>query len=184
MNYKTNMSSDIRKVFEDYETFFKEDLLITGLPEDLDNEIIQNMGCLGLSMDYSEGVTVQNYLDFFRELNIIHLRQLNVLAAKKQQVRGMLFYVWSDEQAGQLRFNYISDCHTNLPFGAEINLSELETVIAGFLKSHYLNGIPFSELVEVIPTKAAFEHEFIEMPSPPLKVYCERITISKFLKVL
>ncbi|MCH1910889.1 hypothetical protein L9Z41_15350 [Leptospira noguchii] len=57
----------------------------------------------------------------------------------------MIFYVWFDEQAAQLRFNCISIEHKIPPFDVEIKLVELDEIITDFLNSKYLEGIPLGE---------------------------------------
>ncbi|NER17539.1 hypothetical protein GWK10_09980 [Spongiivirga citrea] len=61
----------------------------------------------------------------------------------------MIFYLWFDEQAGQIRFNLINENHSKLPFTSKVEFAENQKIIiSDFLESEYLNGIPFSELDE------------------------------------
>ncbi|WP_036043359.1 hypothetical protein [Leptospira alstonii] len=78
----------------------------------------------------------------------------------------MLFYVWFDEQAGQLRLNLISAEHNVPPFGTEIKPIALDEIITDFLSSKYLEGIPLSEF-----SSGNFESEAKETPRLILKVY-------------
>ncbi|WP_460014446.1 hypothetical protein [Lysinibacillus sp. CTST325] len=59
----------------------------------------------------------------------------------------MLFYVWFDRQAAQLRFNLILDYDFKLPFGCEIEIIDnLERIIEEFLSFPYHDGFPFEEV--------------------------------------
>ncbi|MCB0752471.1 MAG: hypothetical protein KDC52_13445 [Ignavibacteriae bacterium] len=78
----------------------------------------------------------------------------------------MLFYVWFDEQASQLRLNLISAEHTIPPFGAEVKHAPLQEIISDFLTSEHLEGIPLTE-------SSQNESDFINTESSKyiLKVY-------------
>jgi hypothetical protein len=77
----------------------------------------------------------------------------------------MLFYVWFDWQAAQLRFNLISDYESKLPFSLEIEtINNLKPIIEEFLCFPYHNGFPVEEISD--------EDERIEeRSSHPLKVF-------------
>ena len=79
----------------------------------------------------------------------------------------VIFYAWFDEQAGQLRFNLLSDVHEDLPFGCRIRKhTTLTPILKQFLESTTLDGIPFDELIiEDISTDDVTAQEEIEPPS-------------------
>ncbi|WP_246277399.1 hypothetical protein [Neobacillus endophyticus] len=81
----------------------------------------------------------------------------------------MLFYVWFDWQAAQLRFNMVSNYDSKLPFSCEIETTDkLEPIIEEFLSFPYHNGFPVEEISE--------EDEWLEEESNfPLKVFLCKI---------
>jgi len=82
----------------------------------------------------------------------------------------MRYYSWFDEQAGQLRFNFINSNHKNLPFKSEVQLVESESsIIKGFLASNYHDGIAWSELEEV----ESIENQGEDKTQYHIKVYME-----------
>ena len=90
----------------------------------------------------------------------------------------LIYYLWFDEQAGQLRFNFINSNHDKLPFGCKLVFVDSEKeIIDDFLNSNYLDGIPWSEFKVVDKTKqenvAAVEEENLETFT--LKVYKQMI---------
>ena len=103
---------------------------------------------------------------------------------QKQQLQqsdvdiNLLYYLWFDEQAGQLRFNFINSNHDKLPFRCKLVFVDSEKeIIDDFLNSNYLDGIPWSEFKVVDKTKqenvAAVEEENLETFT--LKVYKQMI---------
>ena len=81
----------------------------------------------------------------------------------------MLFYVWFDWQAAQLRFNFISDYNSNLLFGCKIEtIDNIKPIIEEFLSFHYHDGFQAEEVSD--------EGEGIEeQSSEPLKVFLYKI---------
>jgi len=72
---------------------------------------------------------------------------------KKNQVMdnrlyNILLYMWHDEMSGSLCTSCISKSHLPaMPFACRINTNvPIEVIVAGFLNSIYLDGIPASEL--------------------------------------
>jgi hypothetical protein len=74
---------------------------------------------------------------------------------RREQVRRdsrapVTFYMWTDEQAGQLRFSVCRRAPRKLPFGCTVDLvPDPESVVRAYLESPYRDGIPLSELTEV-----------------------------------
>lgn len=81
------------------------------------------------------------------------------------------YYLWYDEQAGQLRFNFITTRTATLPFRAPIEASETEEeIIAAFLQANQGAGA-----VETAPLAVA--EEASQQASPyKVKVFAEIIT--------
>jgi hypothetical protein len=48
----------------------------------------------------------------------------------------LIYYVWYDSGAGQLRFNFINANHSKLPFGAKLNLTVSERqIVEAFIEA-------------------------------------------------
>ncbi len=70
--------------------------------------------------------------------------------AKRKNLVPLLFYLWFDEQAGQLRFSITSIADpSRLPFQCAINTdAKLSEIASQVLAGPHLDGIPFEELEE------------------------------------
>jgi len=68
---------------------------------------------------------------------------------------GMIFYLWFDEQALQLRFNLISDFHERLPFTCQLNvLPTPGPILDRYLHYPYHEMIPWDALHDVSRVKS------------------------------
>ncbi|WP_210190653.1 hypothetical protein [Paenibacillus uliginis] len=55
----------------------------------------------------------------------------------------MIFYLWFDQLACQIRFNLISVLHKKLPFQCDVEIVEhMDDIILTFLNSPFHDGIP------------------------------------------
>lgn len=108
--------------------------------DDLQTEVAQNAWSISMS-DYEKlsltADDLQEFLDAVLINRASQLRQVDV-------DHGLIFYVWFDAQALQLRFSLISDFHEKLPFGCQIVESELRPIIEAFLSSR--DAIPYHDL--------------------------------------
>ncbi len=68
--------------------------------------------------------------------------------AKQSSLVPLRFYLWFDEQAGQLQFSITSVADpSQLPFQCPINPdAKLSEIVSQLLTSPYFDGIPFEEL--------------------------------------
>lgn len=131
---------------QDLQEVVDDPMFIGSSQEDLMREIETNMWRLSCSRAIAEQLTVEDLEAFFDD--VVESRRAQLRASELEH--GMLFYVWFDEQAGQLRFNLISDVHSELPFRCQTRrVSELGKVISQFLESRWLDGIPFEELERI-----------------------------------
>ncbi len=63
----------------------------------------------------------------------------------------LIYYIWFDEMAGQLRFNFINSNHPNLPFGSKLILVDSEKeIIEKYLKAEILDISQFEDVSEII----------------------------------
>ncbi|WP_156995933.1 hypothetical protein [Paenibacillus stellifer] len=87
-------------------------------------------------------IRVEDFLLFFDKL--IENRQRQIMESNNQQ--GMIFYLWFDWMASQLRFNLIFRVHERLPFQFELELIEnMEPILKEFIEFPYLNGLPIGD---------------------------------------
>lgn len=84
-------------------------------------EIYHNMWCIALEGDLIKQVKIEQLKDFVDKL----------VENREQQVRhinlhkNVIFYMWFDQQALQLRFNVITDDAKPLPFGPNVQLANV-----------------------------------------------------------
>lgn len=110
--------------------------------DDLEEEIYQNTVYLGASDEDRATLTVDDFERYFNA--VIENRRTQLTASPINH--GMLFYLWHDDQAGQLRFSLVSDLHEKLPFGAKLNIIHTpRTIIEDFLSGSSIIG--WNELV-------------------------------------
>lgn len=134
------MSSAKAEYLRDLDKFIIEPIFVGNGISDFEREISENMLAISISFEIAKECKVTDFLDFFERLIQNRRKQLEAYPDRR-----MLFYVWFDEQAAQLRLSLISAEHKVPPFGAEIRLAALDEIITDFLRSKYLAGIPLSE---------------------------------------
>lgn len=125
----------------------REDAIFIGSSlDDLPAEIRTNQWLLTLSQEQCEYLTTADLLHLFVKIVANRQRQLDQAGCD----HGMIFYLWFDEQALQLRFNLISDFHERLPFGCQLNiLPTPEPILDRYLHYPYHETIPWEDLQEV-----------------------------------
>jgi hypothetical protein len=132
------------------EDFFKEiaefettPLFLIDTTENLQEEIFNNCIYIGMTHELAQEISVDEMLAY---LSKVKNNRHNQLIDSNIQFN-LIYYVWFDEMAGQLRFNFINSNHSNLPFGCELEFVQLEEeIVATFLRSDYLQGITWDEL--------------------------------------
>jgi hypothetical protein len=128
--------------------------------DELTTELSTNTWRISLSSTERTALSGNDLVNFFDEIiqdRHEQLRQSNVK-------HGLIFYLWHDRQASQLRFSLISDFHKKLPFQAETVSASLVEIIHEFLRSP--DHIPFSEL-EISDDNAGV---FVEVPQTVYRV--------------
>lgn len=155
------------KFFQDLEEIVVDPLFIGDNEEDIDQEIANNSWSMSISNELGTQLTVKDFIDFFEKVIFNRRKQIKI----SNNCTGMLFYVWFDWQAAQLRFNLISDYYSKLPFGCVIEtIDNLEPIIEEFLSFPYHDGFPVEE---VSGEDEGTEEE--EQNSNPLKVFFYKI---------
>lgn len=110
---------------------------------DLQKEIENNMWCISVDSELAKEITVEDLSAFLEKVILNRKGQIE----KLKPPNNMIFYMWFDEQAVQLRLNIISDYDTGLPFGCKVvPVINYSHVIETFLKSPFHDGIPIEEL--------------------------------------
>jgi hypothetical protein len=157
---------DIIEFFQDLEDIVVDPLYIGDSEEEIDQEIANNSWSISISNELGTQLTVKAFIHFFDKVMSNRRKQIKI----SNNHTGILFYVWFDWQAAQLRFNLISDYSSKLPFGCEIELFDnLEPIIKEFLVFPYHDGFPVEE---VSGEDEGIEEEQI---SNPLKVFIYKI---------
>jgi hypothetical protein len=138
------------------EEFFKyiegiksDKLYITDLVGNVEKEIRNNCWSISTNDDIAEKCTVEELKEFLKDVKADRKEQL-----RKSNVKvNLIYYLWIDEQAGQLRFNFINSNHTNLPFGALLTFTSSEEEILSDYLMRLQTGIKevkiFKELITV-----------------------------------
>jgi hypothetical protein len=95
-------------------------------------EIYHNMWCISLEDNLLESITLEQLKSFVDKL--IGNRELQLKDSNCS--RGVVFYMWFDQQALQLRFNIITGDVNLLPFGCKIQLhTTCESILSNFLNT-------------------------------------------------
>lgn len=136
-----------KKAFFDHLAEIIDDkMFITDQIQEIQKEIDQNCWSFDLSANNAEEIEVNDLVIFLHQVKQNRIAQL----IQSSIDVNLIYYLWHDEMAGHLRFNFINDKHKELPFGCKLRYVDTEEIIiADFLNSDYLNGIPFSELTEL-----------------------------------
>lgn len=128
--------------FRNLEDIITDPMFIGISTEDLDQEISNNMWCITLDQNLATEISTHEYVDFFKK--VIRNRQDQI--KNSNQEHGMIFYLWFDRMASQLRFNLISDVHEKLPFQCDIEiLDNIDPIIEECLNYPFPNGLPIKE---------------------------------------
>lgn len=95
------------------------------------------------TLAFPKEVTEAEILEFLLHAHGIRLSQ--VVAGEGPVV----FYVWHDAQAGQIRFSTARGTTDVLPFGARVQLvTDLEEIVRSYLRFDHRDGVPLEELEE------------------------------------
>ena len=132
-----------------------------------EEETLTNMWALSIDPEATSAISIKDLTDFVSSLLKARTHQVEQLDISCPVV----FYMWFDEMAAQLRFNIISDFDEALPFTCELEfVNSPQVILEEFLASHLHAGISWNELEE-------FEQELDDEDEEPfvLKVFVERI---------
>lgn len=116
-NIIINSLKDLLKVIQSPIVITKNDLIKV--------ETDCNMWTIGISVGLVDKLSVKDLEDFIAKLLANRSSQLIALKINKP----VIFYLWFDAQALQLRFNLISSIDRSLPFGCKLTYLETYTPI-------------------------------------------------------
>lgn len=116
-------------------------LCISGIQSE---EINQNMWCVGLEGDFISSITVEQLKIFLDSLIEKKEQQVNCVGVKKN----IIFYMWFDQQALQLRFNVITGNTKSLPFKSKVQLFNIPDFILNDFIDTVRNVSRFGDEVE------------------------------------
>ena len=113
------------ELYKAIEEIKSEKLFITDSVDNVDEEIKNNCWAISINDEIIKECSVDEMKAFLKDIKADRKEQLS-----KSNVKvGLIFYLWVDEQAGQLRFNFINSNHSNLPFAAPQSFTNEEDEI-------------------------------------------------------
>lgn len=135
-----------KNVVCNFEEIIENPIFIGCDTRSLDKETSANMWAISIGDTIIKHMSTDKLLKFTDSL----------LSKKKQQLSELnisgpvIFYMWFDEMAAQLRFNIISKSSEKLPFGCEVNnINSPNSIVQAFLKSQQNSEISWDELQEI-----------------------------------
>jgi hypothetical protein len=120
--------------FRDLEEIKSDRLFITESTDNVEKEIRHNCWSISLTDSLAKECTVEDLMNFLAAVKINRRKQLR----DSNNTTGLIYYLWIDQQAGQLRFNFINSNHRSLPFKAQLTFSQTEVqIVAEYLKLQF-----------------------------------------------
>ena len=112
-------------------------------PEDQRREVAANTTWFGAPPEERSSLSVDQVVTAFEKT----ARALRQRVATTDFRGSATFYVWHDEQAGQLRCSVSSRTPANLPFGGNYRpTNDLGVVVAGFISDQTPGLVPWADL--------------------------------------
>lgn len=140
------MITDISDYFNNLINSISDSIYITLNTDELNNEIENNHFYINANSEIVSKIKIEDYINFIN--NLISKYQHKLLQSKIEV--DLIFYMWFDSMAGQLRFNLINSNHKELPFSCKfLNTNNPDEVLSQFLNSNYLNGIQWNEFENI-----------------------------------
>jgi len=124
----------------------KDEIFITSETDLLEKEISENFWTISVKQEIANQLNVEELLNVIARIKSNRREQLS----KSSIEIDLIFYMWHDDQASQLRFNFINSNHLSLPFGTKVKLIKSESqILSEFLKDNHHDGIGYNELKEI-----------------------------------
>jgi hypothetical protein len=173
------MTTNKTDFFSDLSNQISETLYLTDKTDEVNEEINYNHWILSAPADIISQTTTIDFLEFIQKVKDNYKNQLD----KSQLDIDLLFYLWFDEVAGQLRFNFINSNHNKLPFGCKLKYTDKpEEIVDQYLKSKYHEGILWNELETIETPEQIAEADRLEKELHDnfvLTIYQEKIKKKK-----
>jgi hypothetical protein len=173
------MTANKNDFFNDLLKQISEPLYLTDKTSELNEEIYSNNWILSAPSEIIFQSTTIDFLEFIEKVKDNYKNQLD----KSTLDIDLLFYLWFDEMAGQLCFNFINSNHDKLPFSCKLkHIERPEEIIDKFLKSNYHDEIPWNEFEDVETPEQIVESDSIEIELVDnfvLSIYQEKIKKQK-----
>ena len=123
---------DKQSFFKALESFKTLELFLTDEISQINEEIYHNCIQVGLPIEITAKLSFVDVKDFLEAVKKNRRAQLN----KSNIKSGLIYYVWYDEMAGQLRLNFINSNHLELPFRCQLNFMPEDFIINSYLSSY------------------------------------------------
>jgi hypothetical protein len=141
------MTANKTDFFNDLSSHISDPIYLTDKTDEINEEINYNFWILSAPTDIISQITITDFLEFIQKVKDNYKYQLD----KSQLNIDLIFYLWFDEMAGQLCFNFINSNHDKLPFGCRLIMTDRpEEIVDQYLKSNYQEGIPWNELETIV----------------------------------
>ena len=131
---------------ENFNEIIESPIFIGCNKELLEREISTNMWAISLDDQVIKHIsidTLSQFIDNFVDKKQQQLTDMNISCS-------VIFYLWFDEMAAQLRFNIISYYNGKLPFGCDLNIIDSsQPILKAFLQSQQNPEISWNELQEI-----------------------------------
>ena len=134
--------------FNELSNQISDPIYLTDKTDEINDEIYYNLWTLAAKKEIVSQTTITDFLEFIQEVKDNYKNQLDESLLNID----LIFYLWFDEMAGQLRFNFINSNHDELPFECKLKYTDKpEEIVKQFMESEYLEGISWDGL-EIVET--------------------------------
>ena len=162
----------LESFLDDPDDVINDPLIIAVGPDADCNEPRENLWGLAMTAARAAATSAAEIIDFLLKVIDSRNRQLTARFGTRHP---MVFYVWVDEQAGQLRFSLISGQGVRPPFGAEIRcITQPEPLIEHYLTITTHDGIPWDQIIILEPGDPVPE----PLPLEPLLVWTVQLPLA------
>ena len=147
------MTMNKTEFFNELSNQIFDPIYLTDKTDEINDEIDNNLWALTAPKEIISQTTTTDFLEFIQKVKDNYKNQLD----ESPLDIDLIFYLWFDEMAGQLRFNFINSNHNKLPFECKLKYTDKpEEIVKQFIKSEYLEGISWNEL-ETVETPEKIE---------------------------
>jgi hypothetical protein len=123
--------------FQEIESIKSDQLLITDSVNNIKEEIAENCWSISMTDEIAANCSPDELSKFLRDVKEDRRRQL----IQSNSGVGLIYYIWVDEMAGQLRFNFINSNHNKLPFWAALIFVDTEhDILSDYLLRRQINS--------------------------------------------